>query len=175
MASASLDTEVYDGPSDPWWILFHFNLYAAEMLMWREMAFHRPEASGAALQCAKAIVNLTGSIPDEKWANVGGLHSCSYLGNFLSLFDHAYYLWLDMMVALSISLAARLLVKEAARFQATGALTAASHALADAGILQNCLDGPFNKYMEVAGGMFSRIVDNVREGRTEKNGEYERV
>ncbi|XAO23238.1 hypothetical protein I312_102016 [Cryptococcus bacillisporus CA1280] len=151
MASASLDTEVYDGPSDPWWILFHFNLYAAEMLMWREMAFHRPESSGAALQCAKAIVNLTRSIPDEKWANV------------------------DMMVALSISLAARLLVKEAARFQATGALTAASHALADAGILQNCLDGPFNKHMEVAGGMFSRIVDNVREGRTEKNGEYERV
>lgn len=151
MASASLDTEVYDGPSDPWWILFHFNLYAAEMLMWREMAFHRPESSGAALQCARAIVNLTRSIPDEKWANV------------------------DMMVALSISLAARLLVKEAARFQATGALTAASHALADADVLQNCLDGPFNKYMEVAGGMFSRIVDNVREGRTEKNGEYERV
>ncbi|KIR37054.1 hypothetical protein I352_00366 [Cryptococcus deuterogattii MMRL2647] len=151
MASTSLDTEVYDGPSDSWWILFHFNLYAAEMLMWREMAFHRPESSGAALQCAKAIVNLTRSIPDEKWANV------------------------DMMVAFSMSLAARLLVKEAARFQATGALTAASHALADADILQNCLDGPFNKYMEVAGGMFSRIVDNVREGRTEKNGEYERV
>lgn len=80
-----------------------------------------------------------------------------------------------MMVAFSISLAARLLVKEAARFQATGALTAAAHALADADILQNCLDGPFNRYMEVAGGMFSRIVDNVREGRTEKNGEYERV
>lgn len=151
MASASLDTEVYDGPSDPWWILFHFNLYAAEMLMWREMAFYRPESNGAALQCARALVNLTRLIPDEKWANV------------------------DMMVAFSISLAARLLVKEAARFQATGALTAAAHALADADILQNCLDGPFNKYMEVAGGMFSRIVDNVREGRTEKNGEYERV
>ncbi|OXB34421.1 hypothetical protein J007_05904 [Cryptococcus neoformans] len=151
MASASLDTKVYDGPSDPWWILFHFNLYAAEMLMWREMAFYRPESNGAALQCARALVNLTRLIPDEKWANV------------------------DMMVAFSISLAARLLVKEAARFQATGALTAAAHALADADILQNCLDGPFNKYMEVAGGMFSRIVDNVREGRTEKNGEYERV
>ncbi|OXG12352.1 hypothetical protein C366_06077 [Cryptococcus neoformans Tu401-1] len=151
MASASLDTEVYDGPSDPWWILFHFNLYAAEMLMWREMAFYRPESNGAALQCARALVNLTRLIPDEKWANV------------------------DMMVAFSISLAARLLVKEAARFQATGALTAAAHALADADILQNCLDGPFNKYMEVAGGMFSRIVDNVREGRTEKNGEFERV
>ncbi|EAL22251.1 hypothetical protein CNBC3890 [Cryptococcus deneoformans B-3501A] len=151
MASAPLDTEIYDGPSDPWWILFHFNLYAAEMLMWREMAFHRPESSGAALQCARALVNLTRSIPDEKWANV------------------------DMMVAFSISLAARLLVKEAARFQASGALTAAAHALADADILQNCLDGPFNRYMEVAGGMFSRIVDNVREGRTEKNGEYERV
>ncbi|OWZ71855.1 hypothetical protein AYX14_02736 [Cryptococcus neoformans] len=151
MASASLDTEVYDGPSDPWWILFHFNLYAAEMLMWREMAFYRPESNGAALQCARALVNLTRLIPDEKWANV------------------------DMMVAFSISLAARLLVKEAARFQASGALTAAAHALADADILQNCLDGPFNKYMEVAGGMFSRIVDNVREGRTEKNGEFERV
>lgn len=53
--------------------------------MWREMAFHRPESSGAALQCARALVNLTRSIPDEKWANVGELYSYSYLNNIISL------------------------------------------------------------------------------------------
>ncbi|WVQ70943.1 hypothetical protein IAR50_000468 [Cryptococcus sp. DSM 104548] len=145
--------QVYDGPADPFWILLHINLYTAEMLMWWEMANHQgvgAEAHRSAVQCARAVVGLVAVVPDDKWANV------------------------DMLCALSISYATRVLYKEASLCRSTGAVDRADRATADALVLRRCLEGPFRHYSKVA-GLFAKVVDRINLGQSEKVGEYERV
>ncbi|ODO07251.1 hypothetical protein L198_00830 [Cryptococcus wingfieldii CBS 7118] len=142
--------DIYDGPSDPFWILLHTNLYTAEMLMWWEMANHQTEAHRSAVQCARAIIGLVVLVPDEKWANV------------------------DVLSALGLSYAARVLNKEAYLLQAAGSIERAERAISDSEVLRHCLEGPINKYLKVAGA-FSQIVNRIKAGQSEKVGEYERV
>ena len=63
--------EIYDGASDPWWIMLHANMYTAEMLMYREMAHHQPQGYQSAVSCARALVNLAQRIRPDQWAGVG--------------------------------------------------------------------------------------------------------
>ncbi|WWD17875.1 hypothetical protein CI109_102319 [Kwoniella shandongensis] len=142
--------ETYDGPSDPWWICLHANLYVAEMLMYKEMANYRPEVYETSVSCARALVGLVQRIPQDKWANV------------------------DMLVALDISLASRFLFKEANRLISVGQAQAATFASEEAEILRTILAGPLGKWLPMA-GLHSMIVQRVREGWPEKEGEYERV
>ncbi|WVQ82762.1 hypothetical protein IAT38_004894 [Cryptococcus sp. DSM 104549] len=142
--------ERYDGPADPWWILLHANLNAAEMLAWREMANLRGEVSRDALRSASMLVNLVRAVPDDCWANV------------------------DILVAQALSLASRLLTKEAASLHLSGQAQSAARMDADSELLRRCLEGPFDRFVKMA-GVHSRIVQRVREGWTDKEGEYERV
>ena len=63
--------EVYDGPSDPWWIMLHANLYTAEMMMYKELAHHQPHAYGTAVSCARALVSLVQRLSPHSWVHVG--------------------------------------------------------------------------------------------------------
>lgn len=66
--------ELYDKFGDPWWMMLHFNLYTAEMLVWREMANHHSGHSGAyetAVGCARAVVGLTKRMRPESWTHLG--------------------------------------------------------------------------------------------------------
>lgn len=68
---AQLDTESYDGPSDPWWVMLHFNLLTAEMLLWKEKAHHVNGTYEMAVRCARAMVELVARMRPENWAHVG--------------------------------------------------------------------------------------------------------
>ncbi|RXK42505.1 hypothetical protein M231_00059 [Tremella mesenterica] len=142
--------EPYDGPSDPWWIQTHMNLYTAEMMMWKEMAHHQRQAYETAVSCARAIVGLAQRLRPESWIH------------------------LDMIVALDISLACRFLYKEADRLSSAGQVQAASMAIEEADVLRGCLAGEYAKWLPMA-QLHSLIVQRVREGWPEKEGEYERV
>ncbi|WRT64168.1 uncharacterized protein IL334_001097 [Kwoniella shivajii] len=145
----------YDGLSDPWWIMFHANLYTAEMLCWREMANHRPNVYETAVRGARALVNLVRRVPIETWPN------------------------LDLIVALDLSLTSRFLFKESDRLlnmpqSNPDAARMASMASSEAEVLTQALVGPFDRFNPIA-GMHSLIVQRVREGWPEKEGEYERI
>lgn len=61
----------YDGFADPWWCMMHYNLYTAEMMMWREMAHHTKGAYETAVSCARAIVGFTRRMRPESWVHLG--------------------------------------------------------------------------------------------------------
>lgn len=65
------EVEPYDGPSDPWWIMLHANLYTAEMLMYKELAHHSRAAYESAVSCARALVKLVGLVRPDQWCYVG--------------------------------------------------------------------------------------------------------
>ncbi|WVR05906.1 hypothetical protein IAU60_002932 [Kwoniella sp. DSM 27419] len=146
----SLSPDWYDGLSDPWWIMFQSNLCTAEMLMWREMAQYNPGAYETAVGRARAMVGLVQRITDEMWAHLG------------------------LVMALNISLSSRFLFKEAARLRLANQLPAAEMASEEAEILRACLSGAYAKYMPMS-SLHGLIVQRVREGWPEKEGEYERV
>jgi hypothetical protein len=81
---------------------------------------------------------------------------------------------LDMIVALNMSLAARFLNKESDRLKASNQVQAAGFAAEDAEVLRRALSEDFAKSMEMA-RMHGIIVQRVRDGWSEKEGEYERV
>ncbi|WWC66292.1 uncharacterized protein I206_100193 [Kwoniella pini CBS 10737] len=146
---------LYDGLSDPWWIMVHSNLYTAEMMCWRELANYQANVYENAVRSARAHVSLVRRIPDHLWANM------------------------DLVVALNLSLTSRFLFKESTRLlgiSQPNAETAQMAAVAsnEAEILRQALSGPFNRYHPIA-GMHSLIVQRVREGWPEKEGEYERI
>ncbi|WWC58693.1 uncharacterized protein I303_101237 [Kwoniella dejecticola CBS 10117] len=146
---------VYDGMSDPWWIVFHSNLYTAEMIAWRELANHHSNVYENAVRSARALVNLVRRIPEHAWANM------------------------DLVVALNLSLTARFLFKESTRLlnlaqPIPNAAQMAAMASSEAEVLTQALAGPFNRFNPIA-GMHSLIVDRVKEGWPEKEGEYERI
>ncbi|OCF41763.1 hypothetical protein I317_04369 [Kwoniella heveanensis CBS 569] len=142
--------DAYDGFADPWWIMCHANLFTAEMIMWREMAHHHVDAYERAVCCARGLVDLIKRVSPENWANV------------------------DMIVVLDLSLCARFLHKEADRLRLCGQTQAAQCASDEAEILTTCLAGPFAKYMPMA-QLHALIVQRVKEGWPEKEGEYERI
>jgi len=139
----------YDGARDPWWIMLHVNLYTAEMIMYREMAHHHKQAYETSVSCARAIVGLVKQIPADCWVHV------------------------DMIVALDISLASRFLYKEAMRLSQGGQPQAAM-AAEEAEILRQCLGRDYGRWLPMA-SLHSLIVQRVREGWPEKDGEYERL
>lgn len=63
--------ESYDGPSDPWWITMHANLYTAEMMMFKELAHHQPQAYETAVSCARALVGFVKRLRPDGWVHVG--------------------------------------------------------------------------------------------------------
>lgn len=79
-----------------------------------------------------------------------------------------------MTVALDLSLVARLLYKESERLRSLNQPQAATMAGEEAEILRMTLAGDFARVMPMA-GMHALIVDRVRQGLAEKEGEYERV
>lgn len=79
-----------------------------------------------------------------------------------------------MMAALDISLASRFLYKESDRLIQAGQAHAAALAADEANILQHSLARDFAKWLPMA-SLHSLIVQRVREGWPEKEGEYERV
>ncbi len=80
----------------------------------------------------------------------------------------------DMIVALDLSLASRFLYKESDRLAKTGQSAAAGMASEEAEILRIALGGDYAKWLPMA-SLHSLIVQRVREGWPEKEGEYERV
>ncbi|KAK4688000.1 hypothetical protein P7C73_g2109, partial [Tremellales sp. Uapishka_1] len=142
--------EEYEGKADPWWIVLHLNLYAAEMLMWKEMANHQSGAYETAVSCARALVLFVKAIKPENWALV------------------------DMIAALDISLASRFLFKEATRLEGINSPQGAKMAFEDAEVLQNVLANDYSEWLPMA-SLHGLIVQRVREGWPEKDGEYERV
>jgi hypothetical protein len=79
-----------------------------------------------------------------------------------------------MIVAFDISIAARFLNKESQRLTAAGQLPAAGMASGEAEILRTILGRDYARYLPMA-GLHSLIIQRVREGWPEKEGEYERV
>ena len=80
----------------------------------------------------------------------------------------------DMIVALDLSLAARFLNKEAQRLATNGHGYASKMASDEAELLRLVLARDCAKYLPLA-GLHDLIVQRVREGWPEKEGEYERV
>lgn len=62
---------LYEGHKDPWWIVFHFNLLTAEMLLWRELAHHQRVAYESAVGAARQILGLAKRLPADSWVHVG--------------------------------------------------------------------------------------------------------
>ena len=79
-----------------------------------------------------------------------------------------------MIVALDISLASRFLYKESDRLNKTGHSAGAAMAEEEAEILRVVLARDFSKWLPMA-NLHSLIIQRVREGWPEKEGEYERV
>lgn len=79
-----------------------------------------------------------------------------------------------MIVAIDISLVARFLNKEAARLLALNQLEPSRMAADDAETLKMTLERDFSRCMPMA-GLHAMIVQRVKEGWSEKEGEYERV
>ena len=79
-----------------------------------------------------------------------------------------------MIVALDMSLASRFLYKEAGRLTAAGQMPAAAMATEEAESLRLHLAGEYGKWLPMA-SLHSMIVQRVKDGWSEKEGEYERV
>ena len=62
--------QVYDGPSDPWWITMHANLLLAEMLTYKEMAAHERHMYERAVSCARAMVELARILKPESFVHI---------------------------------------------------------------------------------------------------------
>jgi hypothetical protein len=72
--------EGYDSFNDPWFVLLHANLYTAEMMMWKEMAYHQVGAYERAVGCARALVLFVRHMRPEHWVHVGkSLSSLHYM------------------------------------------------------------------------------------------------
>ena len=63
--------EHYDGSNDPWWIMLHTNLYTAEMMIFKELAHHQPQAYETAVSCARGLVDFVRRLRPENWVHVG--------------------------------------------------------------------------------------------------------
>ena len=93
----------------------------------------------------------------------------------LNLFQgESVELMIDMVVVLNISLVARFLNKESQRLAANGQPAASSMASDEAEILRVALARDYTKYMPMS-NLHALIVQRVKEGWSEKEGEYERV
>lgn len=79
-----------------------------------------------------------------------------------------------MVVAINLSLVARMLYREADRLQTLGQILGAKMASDEAEYLRSTLAGDYARWMPMA-GLQALIVGRVREGLAEKEGEYERV
>jgi hypothetical protein len=165
-------SDVYDGFSDPWWIMLHTNLYTAEVMMWKEWAHYQPGAYSTAVGGARAMVAFVSKIRPDQWTHVGTYPLDSapvivYRGPVLTCL-------VDMGVALSISLCSRFLFKESDRLQAMGEISGATMAADEAEVLRQALTGEYSKWLPMA-QLHGLIVQRVREGWAEKEGEYERI
>lgn len=92
----------------------------------------------------------------------------------LVLLSKRYLTFSDMVVALNLSLAARFLNKEAQRLASSGSAHVANMAAEEAEILRVCLARDYCKYLPMA-SLHAMIVQRVKEGWPEKEGEFERV
>ena len=79
-----------------------------------------------------------------------------------------------MGVAITISLCSRFLFKESDRLQTQGEVQGASMAADEAEILRQALTGEYSRWLPMA-SLHGLIVQRVREGWAEKEGEYERI
>ncbi len=79
-----------------------------------------------------------------------------------------------MIVAMDLSLASRFLYKESDRLAKNGHTSGAAMASEEAEILRVALAKDYSKWLPMA-SLHSLIVQRVREGWPEKEGEYERV
>ncbi|ORX35974.1 hypothetical protein BD324DRAFT_514442 [Kockovaella imperatae] len=143
-------SEVYDGPQDPWWVAMHANLLLAEIMMWKEMAHHKRSAYDQAVSCARAMVTLVKRLRPES------------------------YVHMPLVVSLDISLAARFLNKESSRLSSLGHPQPAAEAAQEAEYLRSTLANDMAKWVPMA-SLHAMIVQRVKEGWPEKEGEYERV
>ena len=78
-----------------------------------------------------------------------------------------------MGVAINISLCSRFLVKESQRLQTQGDYSGAAVAMEEAEGLRQTLLGPYSKWLPMA-SVHAMVVERVRDGWAEKEGEYER-
>lgn len=81
---------------------------------------------------------------------------------------------LDLIIAIDMSLVARFLHKEASRLIQIGNDGLAMTINEEATSLQQSLKNDLSPWMPMA-GLHSMIVERVRDGWPEKEGEYERV
>jgi len=79
-----------------------------------------------------------------------------------------------MTVALDLSLCSRFLFKESDRLRFHGAIDAAAIACEEAESLRQALKGDYSHWMPMA-SLHGLIVQRVRKGWSEKEGEYERI
>jgi hypothetical protein len=79
-----------------------------------------------------------------------------------------------MTVGLDLSLCSRFLFKESERLSLHGAIGPAADACQEAESLRQVLQGEYSRWMPMA-HLHGLIVQRVRKGWSEKEGEYERV
>jgi len=79
-----------------------------------------------------------------------------------------------MTVALDLSLCSRFLFKESERLRLHGEIHGSSIAAEEAESLRQALKGEYSRWMPMA-SLHGLIVQRVREGWSEKEGEYERI
>jgi hypothetical protein len=167
-SSSSGDDGAYFALADPWYILLHANLLTAEMLTWREMANYDGSTYHRAIASARGVVKLVQYMQPETWVHVG--KSTQFLQ-----FPAGHQLTRsDMLVAINISLVARLLHKESDRLQSIGQFDASRMAGEEAELLRETLAGDFARWMPMA-ELHGMVVARVSQGLAEKEGEYERV
>lgn len=77
-------------------------------------------------------------------------------------------------MVINLSLVARLLQKESDRLVTIGQNHAATMAAEEADMLSKALAGDYARWVPMA-GLHALIVDRVKAGMAEKEGEYERV
>lgn len=160
--------EPYDSFNDPWFILLHANLYTAEMMMWKEMAHHQVGAYERAVGCARAMVGFIRHLKSEHWVHVG--KSLVVLIHIIPGEADT----VDMTVALDLSLCSRFLFKESERLRILGNMSAAMEACEEAESLRQALQGEYCRWMPMS-HLHGLIVQRVRKGWSEKEGEYERI
>lgn len=169
---AILPLDPPNGESDPWWTMTQANILCAEMLLHAEEAVYQPTMHELAVTAARRMVAMVERLRPEDCTHLGKLPNQLRLPPLATMLT---CLFADLVVAIDISLAARFLYLEAARLQRTGCpphIFAAAEG--EAGVLHHALNDKIGKWMHMA-RLHGMIVQRVREGMPEKDGEYERL
>ena len=137
-------------------------------MMWKEMAHHQRQAYEQAVSCARAMVTLVKRLRPDSYVHIRASPVFSPGFRFRLTRNSA------LIVSLDFSLTARFLNKESSRLDAAGYWGPATDAAQEAEVLRAALANDMSKWVPMA-SLHALIIQRVKEGWPEKEGEYERI